>query len=353
MNKDDTNPYGIPVVVKKRSRKSHVFLLVFFGLIIITMGTYLVLNIPKGEERYILRLAKLEDKINKIKLLESEIRIKQIKFYDLLRDYEGRSGKDLNISDIVNLSEKEKIALDELISEEKDSQLKDQLEEILKIAGRIKELAVKVRTIEQSLTDPHVVKRGESHYQIAFDFLLKKSSLNKKKAKKLMRKIKLYDTLIPGFKVWNYHSGNVFGSFITRGNAPFTTDEAITRAKKRILSSREKAIRKLNSVYYLADTKKRLLERGIIKSRFLQSSKIDDLSPKYFTRAIDLRKKKFIKIYATSLNIKEFSDIALLPRYYKKGRDFDININKDKTYAIITLFTVEKFKGAKIIISVE
>ena len=77
MNKDDTNPYGFPAVVKKKSKKTFV-LLMFFGLIIIIMGIYLWFNIPRGEDRSVIELRNVERKTDNIKLTESKIRKNQI-----------------------------------------------------------------------------------------------------------------------------------------------------------------------------------------------------------------------------------------------------------------------------------
>lgn len=61
---------------------------------------------------------------------------------------------------------------------------------------------------------------------------------------KLAERTLLFDSLVPGFKVWNFYSGDEYGSFITQGNAPISPNEISRRNKKALVMPKIKRFQK-------------------------------------------------------------------------------------------------------------
>ena len=67
----------------------------------------------------------------------------------------------------------------------------------------VNSLREKIDSIENSLKNPHKVKRGDSHWKISYNYLTKQAGLEKEKASDLLRRTALVDNIIPGFFTFN------------------------------------------------------------------------------------------------------------------------------------------------------
>jgi hypothetical protein len=330
--------------------------------------------------------------------LENEIQKKENEKLKLIARFEAKTGKKFPIGEMFNIGNKEREVLEEYIRKEKNISIKDLLKTLVKKEDEIRELQEEHKTLNEQ-HKPHVVKPGENHYQIAIEYLLFQRGLDKSEAKKLLDKAVFFDPLTPGFKVWSFYDGKEYSSFVTQGEASISPAELERRKKEEIEKlieeerlkalERENELKKateefksaqlkkqneleaakernrqieeqkrlmeqqLNSLYYLVDTEKNLIDSGVIAGGFLKRKKLKTLNPTDFKNSIDLRVSKTININAGLLGLKKIKKVMLFPKHYRNDVDFKIDIGQDKQEANVVILKEEKFKKQCLIISVQ
>lgn len=356
-------------------------------------------NIDTKEEKKSTNIPPFVESVKeKLMGLEQEIQKKENEKLKLIARFEAKTGKKFPINEVFNIGEEEMVVLGEYIKNEKNISIKDLLKTLVKKEDEIRELREEQKTINEQ-HKPHVVKKGENHYQIAIEYLLFQRGLNKDEAKKLLNKALFFDPLTPGFKVWSFYDGKEYSSFVTQGEASISPAELERRkkieiekiieeerlkaresedelkkatkefraaqlkkqseleaAKKRnrqIEEQKKNMERQLNSLYYLADTEKNLRDSDIIAGGFLKRKKLKTMNPKDFKNSIDLRESKTININAGVLGLKKIRKVMLFPKHYTAGVDFKIDIDQDRQEANIVILKEEKFKKQSLIISVK
>lgn len=70
----------------------------------------------------------------------------------------------------------------------------------------------------------------------------KEKKLEKKRAMELVERTALFDELVPGFKVWNFYTGDEYGTSVTQGTARISPNTLIRSAKKKLVDARDEAI---------------------------------------------------------------------------------------------------------------
>jgi hypothetical protein len=330
--------------------------------------------------------------------LEEEIQKKENEKLKLIARFEAKTGKKFPVSEIFNIGEKEMEVLEEYIRNEKNISIKDLLKALVSKEDEIRELREEHKTLNEQ-HKPHLVKKGENHYQIAIEYLLFQRGLAKNDAKKLLDKAVFFDPLTPGFKVWSFYDGKEYSSFVTQGEASISPAELERRKKKeieriieeerlkaqesedelkkatqefktaqrkkqneleaakkrtrQIAEQKRKMEQQLNSLYYLVDTKKNLKDSGIISGGFLKSKKLKTMDPMDYKNSIDLRVSKTININAGLLGLKKIKKVLLFPKHYINGVDFKIDIGQDKQEANVVILKEEKFKKQYLVVSVQ
>ena len=274
--------------------------------------------------------------------------------------------------------------------------------EILDNKNEIVDLRKKIDYIENLLPTPHIVKSGENHYQIAMDYLLNKKGVEKEKALELVERTLLFDPVVPGFKIWNFYSNGEFGSIITQGLASISPNEISRKERKKITDERDFAVkqknkfekdlkylyskrkeiieqisnleseknhllkrvgelnrsnkemmRRINSLYFICDKKTVLKKNGYLKGGFFRSLKMQSISSDQFEKSIDLRTGTSINISASDLNLSYIKRIRIYPKFFKLGSDYLIESKNNNRDALIKITKKERFKGERILISVE
>lgn len=378
-------------------------LLIYFivALIVIVIAGYFLFR-EKFAAAGSPQLRQMQAVVNKVRNLETDIQENQDEIFSLMREYKEKTGGELPAGNFLNLTAEEQRILEQKIKEEHDVSIKTLLDDILEKNSEITELRSEIEKLEKLLPAPHIVQIGENHFQIAMEFLLNEKNVEKEKALELIERSLLFDPLVPGFKVWNFYDGEEYGTFITQGSADISPNEVGRRSKKKLIDARDQAIserdklaqdietlenrrmeivsqleilnlekqklitqistlnkdnlalqKTISSLFYVVDLEKNLKKRGIIKGRFLKSPKVRNFSPEIFDRFIDLRAEDTIKIVAADFNRSKIKGIVLYPVYYKKGIDYKIVINQDKTEAELIILDTAKLKNERVIISIE
>lgn len=378
-------------------KKKMTALSVFIGLLIvalIVMAYFLVTN-GKSQIDSSGKIRQMQELTQKVQEIEADVKEKEDEIFDLTEEVKEKTGEESLGVNTLNLSDQEKEILEKRIKDEKDVSVKSLLEDILEKNDEIRELKAKIAEIEKLLPIPHIVKRGENHYMIAMDFLINEKKLEKKKAMRLVERTAVFDELVPGFKVWNFYTGDAYGTSVTQGTARISPNTLIRRAKKKLVDARDEAIaerdklgedikvleekrkeiinqvdsltqekesligkvselnEQVNSLFYLLDSQKNLKKKGILKGGFLRSTKLRDVSPDFFTQSVDLRSGNQITTSASELGLKKIKKITLYPKFLRVGTDYKIEVAPDKKTASLTILKTAKFKNERIVIAVK
>ena len=386
-------------LVEKKSKKIY-YVIGALALVIVALA-YFLLQGPSGPKASP-KMKQMQETVQQIQQLESNIQEKQNEVFSVLSEYKKKTGEDLPEVNIMNLSPEQKKVLEEKIKNEKDVSIKSLLQDILDKNNDIQNLNARVQELETLLPKPHLVEKGENHYQIAMNFLLNEKGVDKTRAMELVERTALFEPIIPGFKVWNFYAEDEYGTFITQGSAPISPNQIQRKVKKELVDAKDKAISEkeqlqsdinemetrrtelisqldllnqekqsmltkmsslndqnqemqtaLNSVYYAMDLRKNLNEKGIIKGGFLRSTKLQKVDTTLFDRSLDLRGDARITVSAAAFQLGKIKDITIYPSYFKAETDFKIEIDEAGQNATITLLDAKKFMSEKIAIAIE
>lgn len=384
---------------EKKSKKIY-YVIGALALVILALA-YFLFKGPSGPKASP-KMKQMQETVQQIQQLESNIQEKQNEVFSVLNEYKKKTGEDLPEVNILNLSPEQKKVLEEKIKNEKDVSIKSLLQDILDKNNDIQNLNARVQELEALLPKPHLVEKGENHYQIAMNFLLNEKGVDKARAMELVERTALFEPLIPGFKVWNFYAEDEYGTFITQGSAPISPNQIQRKVKKELVDAKDKAISEkdqlqsdinemetrrtelisqldllnqekqsmltkmsnlndqnqemqtaLNSVYYALDLRKILNEKGIIKGGFLRSTKLQKVDTTMFDRSLDLRSEPKITVAASAFQLGKIKDITIYPSYFKLDTDYKIEFDEAKLNATITLLDVKKFMSEKIAIAIE
>jgi len=384
---------------EKKSKKFY-YVIGALALVIIVLA-YFVLTGPSGP-KVSPKMKQMEETVQQIQLLESSIQEKQNEVFTVLSEYKKKTGEDLPEVNIMNLSPEQKKVLEDKIKNEKDVSIKSLLQDILDKNSDIQNLNARVQELETLLPKPHMVEKGENHYQIAMNFLLNEKGVDKARAMELVERTALFEPIVPGFKIWNFYAEDEYGTFITQGTAPISPNQIQRKVKKELVDAKDKAVAEkdklqsdidemesrrvelisqldllnqekqnmlsrmsdlndqnqemqveLNSVYYALDLPKILAEKGIIKGGFLRSTKLQKVDHALFDKSLDLRGDPRITVNAAAFQLSRIKDLTIYPAYFKKGIDFRIEFDETDQNATITFLDVKKFMSEKLAIAVE
>ncbi|MEN8222089.1 MAG: hypothetical protein ABFR36_02415 [Acidobacteriota bacterium] len=376
------------------------FSTLFLLFVLIVIGYFILLDNKSSFADS--RIDQMSSLVKKVRTLEDSIQANQNDILNLVGEYRNKTGKNLPILDVINLSEEERLLLEEKISTESNISIKNLLAEILAKKSEILELNMHIKSIEKFLPKPHVVTEGENHYQVAMDYLLNIKGIEKNEALELVERTFLFEPLIPGFKLWNFYSNGEFGSFISQGNASISPNTVSRREKRKLTDARDSAIeerdsmaediktlrskrdnillqisslnnekkhllkrieelnlensaivRTVNSLHYIIDTKKNLVRGGVLRGGFLKSLKLQSISPELYTNSVDLRSEKDITFNSDNLNLKKIRRIRVFPKFYKTNIDYKVKFMENKKFAQLKILNSDKLKNERIVIAVE
>lgn len=84
------------------------------------------------------------------------------------------------------------------------------------------------------IPESYEVQEGDSHWQIAYDYLTKTQGLPPEEANRLMADIPLFHPILVGFDVWNLFYKGVYGTYLTQGSARLAPGTLARLEKKKL-----------------------------------------------------------------------------------------------------------------------
>ncbi len=381
--------------IDEKTTKSMVLVIMALVLTLGLMG-YFLFFAGEDNSNNPDQVRQMQDLTHQVQGMESDVNSKENEIVHLVTEYRQKTGNNEPLGfNPTDLGQEAQELLKQRIQEEKDVSIKALLEDILDKKKEIQELKEKIAAIENLLPAPHIVTQGETHYQIALDFLVNEKGVEKEKATELLNKTALFDELLEGFKVWNFYTGDEYGTSVTQGSATISPNMLIHLAKKKLADARDQAVserdkladdiksleekqeqmitqmdqltdekenlttkvgdltQQVNSLYYLLDLQGNLEKKGILKRGFLTTTKLRAVSPENFCHAIDLRSEDQVLISAADLGIKKIREVTLFPKFYKQGTNYQVKMTADNRFALLTLVDREKFKNERVVIAVK
>jgi len=130
--------------------------------------------------------------------------------------------QQIKLDSSLGLSPEQEKKLSEIIQKESDISTKTMLQKIIDSDKKIEELNQQIKSIEEKLPKPYVVKKGDATRKVAMDYLVDIQKLSKEEAKKLVDQTGLFDEIVPGNYIYLYYNDGVFGAFVTQGTAKYS-----------------------------------------------------------------------------------------------------------------------------------
>lgn len=294
----------------------------------------------------------------------------------------------------------EEVPLDERVPE-LEAKVSELEKDVSAKNAQIAQLEEAKSELKRQIPRARDVRQGDNHWQIAFDFLTQEENLPETEAKRFLARAPLFHPLLIGFTVWNYFHDDVFGTFITQGSAPVSQKYLIQKEKEEqregIITLEEKIEEmagknedlkgdiqnleqgkasldaqmsaqkqqieecqkinegldaRLNSLYFIADTKGNLESKGIIKGTFLGlgGMNIDEVSAEDFENSVNLNEAGLIELKAGDYGITQIKKVKLLPKHLDENDDYRVEIVAGGQEAKIHLLDKDKFRLARIIL---
>lgn len=379
---------------EKQSR-STVYYIAGTLLCLVVIGFFLLTgaNSSGGRSSDVGKMKQLADRVQG---MESAVKQKEGEVFELVDQYQKETGTNAPFGlNLAELTDEERELLDVYIGQEKNVSARALLKDILDKKDEISELREKIVDIEDLLPAAHIAQKGESHYEIAMAFLVDEKGVPTEQAKKILARTVLFEELAEGFKIWNFYTGNEYGTSVSQGDAKVSPNAFVYRAKKKLMDERDQAVSdrdiladnmialegkkaevvneldrvtkekenltmtvtdlnsRVNSMFYRLGLQKNLKKDGVIDKGFLKSAKLKDVSPEHFDRSLDLAMMDNLTISAEDLGVKKIKDVVLYPRFYKKGKNYKVLITKNQKYALLTLTDRDKFKSERVVIAVK
>ncbi|MFQ5876688.1 MAG: hypothetical protein ACE5JH_03205 [Acidobacteriota bacterium] len=304
-----------------------------------------------------------------------------------------------------DLSEDQRGVLNAMIAEEQDVSYRSLLERIIADRDQIRDLQAKVLRLEQALPDQFVlVRKGDTHYRLATEFLTARGGVDRSRIGKLLARVDLTDELLPGNKVWFFYDGEkaTFRTYVTMGEAG-RTPLAVRRAAMRHLISERDAARAAaaslerardrtleevaalegertrlevdiaelrerkadleenvgrlageiefrdNALFYHAATVRDLKDQGVI-TRVLKRAQ--DFKGIDFNATLDLRRQTTIRLSPERFGLESISKVLVLPEIYREGRDFTVDLSESSGGARVVILDSDRFRGKEVILAV-
>ncbi len=336
--------------------------------------------------------------------LEKKIDSNQQEMDALVKQYVQQGGQDVGSLVAQGLTPDQQHVLEAKLKNEEGIGYKDLISDILAKQKAMEDLRVKVQDLEKTLPSPVDVTKGERHADIAMAYLTKEKGLDEGTAKKLVQQVNLMDELVPGFKVWNFYSNGVYGTFVTQGDAKVSpygviqhNRQALVNAKNTAIAQRDTLAKERdtltqqvadlnakkddltqqvgllqaerqdltlkvvdlqgqrddlesrnNAVFYRVGARKNLVQEGAIRASWLQKPSLVKYGEDQFPQHLDLRSADAITISAGIEGLPKIRKVRVAPAsVFKAGQDYAVQISPDGQEATLKLLAKDKFRASR------
>ena len=272
----------------------------------------------------------------------------------------------------------------------------------------IKDLRGEIDLLREQLPKPVVVQSGDNHFDLSMSFLMDQKGLSAEEAQRLTERSNLLEYLLPGFEVWLFYDGGVFGTFVTQGTAEQSPNQIKRYYKTKLINERDKARqeatdlstevdglearkaellgqltelesmrdmlnqqvnqltnqntqlteqnsdkeRRLNSIFFHIGSYKQLKQDGIVGRVLLGKPQLKNFNAVKFNNTMDLRDSDAMNITAEQAGLEKINRIYVMPRSFVKDVDYKIDYGPDGSSAVMYIVNPEKFRMSRVLLAV-
>ncbi|MBU1936899.1 hypothetical protein KKG05_05820 [bacterium] len=391
------------MIPNKRSRQRGGVAIIVAIVVVVVIGIVLLLHFtsrrtPEGMQNF-------QQLVQKIDKLNNQIASREDRIGGLVRRYnETHPDEAIDTTGLgrFGMTPEQAEVLARRIAQEKDLSYRSLLQEVIDLTQEVTEISQEMQEIRGRLRPPYVIQKGETHFQVAMNFLSGEIGIEEEEALRLIEQEALFPELLPGFEIWNYWGEGVFGTFVTQGSAKISPNELMRRTKRKIdqerrtlteardraqeevadLEARRTELQQqvekldlertdalkqlnqlsqenvelagqLNSVVYRVGTFANFQKQGVLHKRALGKWRTAELENMTNTKSVDLRQTQEIIFLSGEAGLTKISKAILFPRYFTEGTDYRIEIAPDKKSGKIIFLKPERFQFAKIVVAVD
>lgn len=328
---------------------------------------------------------------------------------------QAHPGEKLQFTDVFasDLDEKEQHVLEDLISKEKDPTYRGLLREIVAERDKIDEMDKQVWELQNKLPGRyHVAARGDTHYDIAYEYLTKDVGLSEAEARRHLADINLFSDLWPGHRVYLYYDreNDLFATWVTSGEAgrsPLAVERA---ARRRLIEDRDAALARAatlagerdslsreligirkdvvdlkaerqrlesevsglrverdtvqkglaaaeaerdllqNALFYHVASEQDLKRQGVVRDSLFTFPQLEDPDGVAYDRSLDLREGRTVELQAGDYGLPAIRKVTLFPKFFEEGRDYRIT-RRGAGAVSLEILAPDSFRGRKVLIS--
>jgi len=345
LKKADTNPFGMNSYHPRRRFWPRIVAISI--LIIAAVGLTFIFKLLPLKNKINERLA-VQLQVNEITALETVARQEQKKLLEIFTNLAKESGINASGWDF-SAPTPEQLRLLQQHEPETGELLATYIakrDECIFLKQRVHDLEVRLGT-------PRLVVPGDTHFQMAYDFLISQTGSPDEEIRRVLQQTRLQEPLLPGFKVWNFWLADGFYTFVTQGDAPLTPEEATRQALEKQRQEKEQAVAGLNSIFLIIGTLEDLQAKQILIGGFLKSTRLGEIPAAAFRQTMDLRNQRDIRIQARELKLRKIVRVALFPKEFIPDIDYGLQISPQGRWAKVTIRKTNVFRGRRIVIAVE
>ena len=378
----------------------------FWG-VILTVALLLSAGCNLIEKSQVEKMQKMAAKIDQ---LNDDLKQKEESYRKILTQYGLKGDQQLTEEqwEMMALTDEQRKLLEDRLIQEKDSSYGTMIQEVLDMDREIKDLRNEIDLLRDQLPKPVVVQSGDNHFDLSMSYLMDQKGLSSEEAQKLVERSNLLDYLLPGFEVWLFYDGGVFGTFVTQGTAEQSPNQIKRYYKTKLINERDKARqeasdlgnevsalearktellgqlqelesmrdmlnmqvndltskntqlteqntdkeRRLNSVFYHVDSYKQLKKNGIVGRVLFGKPELKHFNAVEFDKSIDLRNMDSITFSAEEAELDAIKNVYVMPRSFVKDTDYKIDYAPDGSSAVMYIINPEKFRMSRVLLAV-
>jgi hypothetical protein len=167
------------------------------------------------------------------------ISVKQAEIRDMLHSYNRSVPAERRLTLALDpdrgLSDDALRVLKHHTEEEGDASCRGLLERIFEIQSTIDEYREEMESLLASLPPPHRVRKGETHYGLSMDYLIREHGFSRPSADSIVSSAALSSDILDGFNIWFLYEDGVFSTLVTQGKAHISPAAFAKVVKKQIL----------------------------------------------------------------------------------------------------------------------
>ncbi len=356
------------------------------------------------------QVEKMQKMAAQIDQLNDDLKQKEESYRKILTQYGLKGDQELTEEqwEMLALTDEQRRMLQDRLIQEKDSSYGTMIQEVLDMDQEIKDLRGEIDLLREQLPKPVVVQSGDNHFDLSMSFLMDQKGLSAEEAQRLTERSNLLEYLLPGFEVWLFYDGGVFGTFVTQGTAEQSPNQIKRYYKTKLINERDKARqeatdlstevdglearkaellgqltelesmrdmlnqqvnqltnqntqlteqnsdkeRRLNSIFFHIGSYKQLKQDGIVGRVLLGKPQLKNFNAVKFNNTMDLRDSDAMNITAEQAGLEKINRIYVMPRSFVKDVDYKIDYGPDGSSAVMYIVNPEKFRMSRVLLAV-